>query len=124
MNARVTPVIVNGRKIVVCSPGQFIRTEQDILDLIAVCGANDSDLVILPADNFALEFFDLKSGLAGVIFQKFSNYLITAAIVGDFTNVSQRFRELIGECNRGKQIHFTGDIKSAEEWLAGLYIPG
>jgi len=124
MNTGVSPVIINGRKIVVCSRGQLIRKEQDILELIAVCGANDTNLVILPADNFAPEFFDLKSGLAGVIFQKFSNYQITAAIVGDFTNVCQRFRELIGECNRGRQIHFTGDIKSAEEWLAGLNIPG
>lgn len=115
---RVNPVVVNKHTINICSPGQFIRKEQDILDLIAVCGENDSNLVVLQADNFAPEFYDLKSGLAGTIFQKFSNYLITAAIVGDFTNVSQRFRELIGECNRGKQIRFFENTEQATEWLA------
>jgi len=43
-------------------------------------------------------FFDLKIGLAGTIFQKFSNYHVKAAIVADLDGIkSKRFQELIYE---------------------------
>jgi hypothetical protein len=123
MTLKISTLNIDDKIINVCAPGLCIQKEQDILDLIAVCGENNSNLIVLQADNFAPEFYDLKSGLAGTVFQKFSNYHVTAAFVGDFTNVSQRFRELIGECNRGNQIHFVADIRAAEEWLAGLNFP-
>jgi hypothetical protein len=106
------------RQYIFCQPYVLlIQNERDILDLIGLAGENNTNLILFRAENFAPEFYDLKSGLAGMILQKFSNYLITAAIVGDFTNVSQRFREMIGECNRGNQLRFFENIKQATEWL-------
>jgi len=108
----------NRKKYIFCQPDVLlIENEQDILDLIGLAGENDTNLMLFHAGNFAPEFYDLKSGLAGTILQKFSNYQITAAIIGDFTNVSQHFRELIGECNRGNQLRFFEDISQATEWL-------
>ena len=46
-------------------------------------------------------------GIAGEILQKFSNYRVRLAIVGDFTKfTSNSLHEFIYESNKGRFIHF------------------
>ena len=53
------------------------------------------------------DFFDLKSGIAGEILQKFSNYRIRLAIVGDFSKYTNKsLKDFIYESNKGGQINF------------------
>ncbi len=53
------------------------------------------------------DFFDLKSGIAGEILQKFSNYLVRLAIVGDFSKYANKsLKDFIFESNKGGQINF------------------
>ena len=110
----------NNEKIVECVPGEtVIETEQDILDLIGLCGENDTNLILFHESNFTPAFYDLKTGLLGAIFQKFSNYHVKAAAVVDFRNITGgRFKEFMSECNKGGQFHFYGDKKDAVNWLA------
>ena len=97
-----------------------IRNEQDILELIAVCAENNIYNVILYEGNFSPEFFDLKTKLAGALFQKFANYHLRGAGIISLKKIkSERFKELIFECNRGNLFRFFEDKAAAESWLAG-----
>lgn len=93
-----------------------IKTVQDALNLIANADYQGARSVIIGADRFTEEFFDLKSGLAGEVLQKVSNYRFKLAIVGNFsTYKSNALQAFIIECNRGNHIFFTPDRKAAIE---------
>lgn len=74
--------------------------------------------VILHQKNIIPEFFDLRTRLAGEVFQKVVNYRMQVAIVGAFDSFqSESLRAFISECNRGSQICFAIDLASAKEFL-------
>lgn len=102
-----------------CAPQSGILTsEADVLDLLAECYGIESSRIMLDEAHLPPGFFDLKSGLAGAIFHKLSVYQVRAAIVADLDGIkSQRFRELIHECNQGDDIHFFDNVSQAEQWL-------
>ena len=75
--------------------------------------------MILYAHNFPERFFDLKTKFAGEILQKFSNYHIRLAIIGDFGKFSSdSLHAFIRESNKGNQIFFVPDRTSAINRLA------
>jgi hypothetical protein len=70
--------------------------------------------VIIHEKNITPEFFDLKTKIAGEVLQKFSNYRIKLAIVGDFSKYnSQSLKDFIHESNKGKQVCFVGSVVEA-----------
>lgn len=74
--------------------------------------------LILNKSAICEEFFDLKTKLAGDILQKFVNYHVKIAIVGDFSvYTSKSLRDFIYESNEGKTIFFLQDEKQAIEKL-------
>jgi PadR family transcriptional regulator, regulatory protein AphA len=101
-----------------CSHDVMIRNPGDILDLLSFGAEHTTNLYLLEETNFDRPFYDLKSGLAGEIVQKFSNYGVRAVIVGSFNSVqSQRFREFMAESNKGEQLRFAEDGESGLHWL-------
>lgn len=75
---------------------------------------------MLYAGNFSPDFFDLKTTLAGTLFQKFANYHLRGAGIISLEQIkSERFKELIIESNRGDLFRFFEDKTAAEKWLAG-----
>jgi hypothetical protein len=102
------------------NPSDFvIRTERDMLELITACVENDTQNVILYQDNLSPDFFDLKTQLAGTLFQKLANYHVRGAAIISMGQVkSERFKELILEYNRGQLFRFFEDKEAAEKWLA------
>jgi hypothetical protein len=68
------------RRIIIASErGISIRSFDDISDAIGACfGAAG---LILTESDLGPEFFDLRTGLAGELFQKLTNYRIRATIV-------------------------------------------
>ncbi len=59
-------------------------------------------------------FYDLKTQIAGEILQKYANYRVKLAIVGDFEKyTSNSLKAFILECNRGNQIFFCSDLDIA-----------
>lgn len=96
----------------------LIRNTQDALDMMANCGYQGANKIILHQKNFIPAFFDLKTGIAGDILQKFSNYRAQLAIVGDFTEVeSKSLRDFIRESNRQGRIFFVDSMQEAREKL-------
>ena len=76
----------------VVSPEILISTAQEALDLMMEVSYQGSDCIIIQEYNLAPAFFDLKTGLAGDVLQKFSNYRMRLAIVGDFSRFSSKTR--------------------------------
>ncbi len=111
-------VQINQEKYIECLAGLTIAAENDILDLIVFCGQNDAHRILFHQENLSPEFFDLKTRLAGLLFQKLANYHLKAAVLVSFEKIQNpRFKELIYECNRGQQIRFYEDKPAAEAWL-------
>ncbi len=106
------------RKIVVAADaGISIRSSGDISEAIGACIGADG--VILNENDLAAEFFDLRSGLAGELFQKFVNYHLRAAIVlPDPEAYGERFSELAYEHRSHSLIRFVRSRSEAETWLA------
>lgn len=74
------------------------------------------DRIIIYEQNLTSDFFDLKTKMAGEILQKFSNYRMRLAIVGDFSKyTSKSFNDFKFECNKAKQIHFAGSLDEVLE---------
>lgn len=100
-----------------CSEGS-ISTEQDVLDLVGICGGHRTHHVLISEGCLRAEFLNLRMGLAGVLFQKLATYQIRAALVGRWDELgSEKFKELMNESNRGNQVHFFASFSEAEKWL-------
>jgi len=85
----------------------LIAETADILDMMADAGYNSCDTMMIRRETFHPAFFDLKTGKAGEILQKFSNYRMKLAIIGNFTDVtSKSLKDFIRESNRRGIINF------------------
>src|ERR1051326_4828074 len=94
------------RKILIASDsGISIRSFNDISDALAACfGAKG---LILTERDLSPDFFDLRTGLAGELFQKFTNYKRRVAIVLlDPKAYGERFGELAYEHAAHSMIRF------------------
>jgi len=112
--------IVHGEKCryVRGEPGRALLTgERDLLDLICYCGEHDADRVLLFAENLPQKFFDLKSGEAGMVLQKFVNYQMKVAAVLPPSLIRGKFSEFVLETNRGGQFRVFQCPDEAAQWL-------
>lgn len=105
------------RRIIVASEsGISIRSFGDVSDAIGACFGADG--LILAEGDLAREFFDLRSGLAGELFQKFINYKLRVAIVvADPKAYGERFSELVYEHTSHSMIRFVHSEDEARAWL-------
>lgn len=91
----------------ILSEGIIIHNEQDALELIANCYYSGASKLLMNESQIHPDFFDLKTGLAGEILQKFSNYQSQLAIIGDFSKYSSKsLQDFIRESNRAGRIFF------------------
>ncbi len=92
----------------------IIQKIEDGFDLLGNLYYQGFDKVIIHEKNITSDFFDLKNKMAGEILQKFSNYRVRLAIVGDFSKYTKKsIKDFIYESNNGKQINFVPTISDA-----------
>ena len=104
--------------LIASDAGISIRSFGDISDAIGACIGADG--LILTESDLAPEFFNLRSGLAGELFQKFTNYKVRVAIVlPDPEAYGERFSELAYEHRSHSMIRFVGSADEAKAWLDG-----
>ena len=103
----------------IVSDAVVLSEPQDVLDLMANAQYHHrARAVVLHRHQVADAFFDLRSGLAGEILQKVSNYGFALGIVGDFATVESRaLRDFIRESNEGRQVAFVESVDAALEKL-------
>ncbi|AFD08976.1 hypothetical protein D3C87_1608390 [compost metagenome] len=107
--------LINNTKVAeVISDEMIIRTAEDGLGLLGDIYYQGFDNLIIYDRNITVDFFDLKNRIAGEILQKFSNYRVRLAIVGDFTNYSGKsIRDFIFESNKMGHINFVSSLSEA-----------
>jgi hypothetical protein len=92
-----------------------INSPGDFLDLMA---NSPSDTIVLNREDFDPAFFDLKSGLAGEILQKVSNYRKRLVVLGEFGGLGGgALRDFIYESNRTGRVVFAPDLAAAARLL-------
>lgn len=111
----------NGQPIaVVTSDELLIFDGQSAGDFIMnVQALSDCYRAVVKKEAIAEEFFALRSGLAGEVLQKFVNYHMKLAIVGDFSGYSSKaLQDFIYESNKGNSIFFVPDESEALQRLS------
>lgn len=99
-----------------------ISTPQAAVEVIASARYETGcEALILPKATLAEDFFRLSTGLAGEVLQKFTNYQMKLAIVGDFScYTSKPLQDFIRENNRGKTVFFLSTEEEAVEKLMAV----
>lgn len=104
---------IDNRKIAeIISDNIVLQTVEDAVDLIGNMSYQGFDKLIIHEENVIPDFFELKNKIAGNILQKFSQYSMPLAIIGDFEKYeSKSLNDFIFESNKGKQINFVTTIE-------------
>ncbi|WP_326582624.1 DUF4180 domain-containing protein [Streptomyces sp. NBC_00481] len=109
--------------VLMCAPeGEPIARESDALDLIGNAGYQGAAWVAVPVERFDEAFFHLPTRVAGDIIQKFVQYRVGLAVIGDIsrhTTASSALRDFVRECNRNRQTWFLADVDELRERLKG-----
>jgi hypothetical protein len=91
----------------------IIKEADDVFQLFSI---KNCSIIILKKKNIINKFFDLSTGIAGEILQKFSNYNKKMAIIGNFKNIENKsLNDFIYESNKTKQIVFVETMEKALE---------
>lgn len=117
----VSTIKENDKGIAIVHSNEILITDvQSALDfMMTVQYETGYNRIILNKSAICEEFFHLKTKLAGEILQKFINYHVKIAIVGDFSiYTSKSLKDFIYESNQGKDIFFLQDEKQAIEKLS------
>lgn len=102
----------------VISDDMIINKSEDGIDLLGNLYYQGFDKVLIYEKNITPDFFDLKTGIAGEVLQKFSTYRVRLAIVGDFSKyASKSLHQFIYESNKARHVNF---MNSKEEALKVL----
>lgn len=100
--------------VLVCDPhGEPLRESRHALDLIGDAWGAGATWVAVPAERLHDDFFTLGSGVAGEFAQKFANYRLGLAVVGDIsrhTATGRALRAWVDEANRGGRLWFVRDL--------------
>ncbi|MFI6265699.1 DUF4180 domain-containing protein [Micromonospora sp. NPDC051006] len=101
---------VHGVPVLDCAEdGPVLRDGDAALDVIGDALGRGAELVVLPVSRLGDDFFQLRSGVAGEIVQKFVNYRLQLAVVGDIAArlaASPALSDFVTEANRGRQLWF------------------
>ncbi|GIP33761.1 DUF4180 domain-containing protein [Paenibacillus sp. J2TS4] len=119
----ITKVETNGKDIAVVSGSEVVIGDvQSALDFIATVQYEvGCHHIVINKSLLSESFFDLKTRLAGEILQKFINYDVKVAIIGDFSAYSSRsLQDFIYECNNGHDFFFLPTEQQAIERLSLL----
>jgi hypothetical protein len=109
--------------LVVDDVGGAISTPEDATELLSAAYSEHATVVAVPVERFDPLFFDLSTGLAGEFLQKFVNYRIAVAIVGDLTETiagSAALSAFVVESNKGQHVWFVPETASIEALVGRL----
>ena len=119
----IKKVVIGGINIAIIRNEKLLISDvQTALDLMSTVQYEvDAKHIIIDKSLITESFFDLKTRLAGDILQKFINYRVKIAIIGDFSMyTSKSLKDFIYECNKGKDIFYLATEQQAIEKLSTL----
>ncbi|QND54328.1 DUF4180 domain-containing protein [Phyllobacterium sp. 628] len=119
--ADIVTVIHGVRVLVFDQDGPKLASERDANDFLSAVWGEEATLAAIPVARLGTDFLQLKTRIAGEVMQKFVNYQIRLAIVGDISawiKQSAALRDFVYETNRGKNLWFVRDLTELEQRLA------
>ncbi len=125
LSGPMTPKLIERdglRILMVDAAGPPIASVRDASALLEQAFEQRASVVVVPAERLATAFFRLRSGVAGEIVQKFVNYRMTFAVIGDIsahTAGSDALRDFVRESNRGASTLFVGELDALAAKLSG-----
>jgi hypothetical protein len=114
--------IANTRILQCADEGTPLRAAGDANDFLGDAWAHTADMLAIPVARLGPDFLDLSTRVAGEVFQKFVNYRMKCAIVGDISEAlegSKALRDFVRETNKGDAIWFVRDFDELRIKLAG-----
>jgi hypothetical protein len=94
------------------SPGDIAR---------ALSASVEKGGLVLDEKDLSADFFDLGTGFAGTVLQKFVTYRTRlAVIVRDPSSYGSRFSEMAHEHRTHPAVRFFGSEQQARQWLANM----
>ncbi|EPC6045243.1 MULTISPECIES: DUF4180 domain-containing protein [Serratia] len=112
---------VHGLRLVVfAEAGPMLKDENDVSLFIAPAFEHEAGMIALPVKRLDAAFFQLRSGIAGAVLQKFINYRLRVALLGDITPwlaKSNALQDFVREANRGEQVWFLSSLTELEQRL-------
>ena len=121
-NMKTGVIKKNNTEVAVVSSEELLITDvQSALDLImTVKYETGCTNMVVNKEAVVNDFFVLSTCLAGEIMQKFINYGVRFAIYGDFSKyTSKPLKDLMYECNQGKDMYFQPTASLAVDKLSG-----
>ena len=116
---------ISGVTVLVCAnQGPELRDERDVIDLIGDAMYSEAAWVAIPAGRLGDDFFRLRTRVAGEIVQKFANYRVGLAVLGDIsrhTAGSSALRDFVREADRGGQLWFPSGVEDFRRRLATAF---
>lgn len=105
----------NGISIAELTDVKFLISQpQHVLDIFGDLMATGCERIIIHERSLHADFFDLKTRLAGEVLQKFSNYRVKLAVVGNFAKYnSKSLQDFILESNKSNSVFFTDSMDLA-----------
>lgn len=113
----------DGLVVAICGDeGGKLAGPADINDFLSLAFEANADWLALPAARLGAEFLRLRSRLAGETTQKFVNYRVGLAVIGDISAdiaASGALADYVSESNRGRSVWFLPDLEALKMKLEG-----
>lgn len=118
--------IGNSRVLRFGQEGPILRTAADANDFISEAWSTEADVLAIPVERLGPDFLTLSTRVAGEVFQKFVNYGLRCAIVGDIAPAldgSGALRDFVRETNKGNSIWFVSEFDELRRRLEKPALP-
>ena len=113
---------IAGARVLVCTAdGPLLASERDRDEVLSAAWGHEAGMVAMPTARLAPDFFRLETRLAGTVTQKFVNYSLRLAIIGDISAeiaASRALRDFVHEANKGRMLWFVHDVGELEARLS------
>ncbi len=113
---------IHGIRVLICSQhGRLLKNGRDANIFLSAAWSQRAALIAIPTARVDPDFFSLSSFVAGEVIQKFVNYQVRLALVGDISGLrekSRSFRDFVTEANKGQAVWFVSDLHELEGRLA------
>lgn len=110
------------RVLVVADDGPPLGTGDGLLDVVGDALGVGAEVVAVPLGRLGDDFLRLRTRVAGEVLQKFVNYRLRVAVVGDVTAAvaaSDALRDFVRESDRGRHVWFVADLDALASRLEG-----
>jgi hypothetical protein len=112
---------IGGVRVLICSQeGPCLAHKRDANTFISTAWHHNAELIALPLVRLGEDFLQLKTRVAGEVIQKFVNYQLRLAILGDISAAvaqSKALRDFVYEANRGQAVWFVRDFEELQQRL-------